>query len=160
MNTGKPIPCRTYNCVVRLEKKTFWPSLLVVVGVFGFGLYFSAVWYWLVILCLPFLMAGVAVLWWPVIEPVNGILRERALVFGRILLAERITPLNECVEIFYEWGVGSGDRSGDFCLFLRHKTGRKYRVMGSWSIRRSVEETAWQISCDTGIKLKGEPNPK
>jgi hypothetical protein len=148
-------PIRIYNCVVRLEKKVFWPSFSMALIIIGVGLYFSIALYWLGILCFPILLAGIAILWWPVIEPTNGILRERALLFGHKNLKEKTTPLNEFVEIFYERFNGDvGD--SNFRLGLLHKTGRKIWVGGNWAIQRSVEETAWQISCDTGIKIRDE----
>jgi len=159
MDTDKNIP-RNYKCAVRLEHRIFWPALFTIAAVIGISMHVGINWYWVVVICLPFLLAGVAVLWWPVIEPANGVVRERVLLFGQKVLAERITPFNEFVEIFYEWGEGSGNGLGNYCLGLRHKSGRKFWVEGSWAIPRTVEETAWQISCDTGIRLKGEPVPK
>jgi len=155
MDTDNYIP-RTYKCIVRLEHRIFWPAFLIMAAVIGISVYFGIDWYWVVIMCLPFLLVGIAVQWFPVIEPANGIVRERALfLFGPKVLAERITPLNDFTEIFYIWTPGDSSQS-DYRLGPRHKTGRKLWIDGCWTIPRSVEETAWQISCDTGIRLRGD----
>ena len=157
LNTDKTSASGTYKCVVRIEKKVFLPSLLFFGLVLCVGLYCSAAWYWLVIVCLPFAVASVAVLWWPVIEPANGVFRERALLFGKKRLSERVVPLNEFAEIFYELDYSGQRDTSDYRLGLRHKAGRKIWVEGCWNTRRSVEETAWEISCKTGIKLTEWP---
>ena len=150
---------RTYKCSPHPDLRFFLPAVFALVVAIGFSFHFGESWYWVVAICLPLVLTGFAVVWWPVIEPVNGIVRERALLFGRRVLAERIMPLTDFTEIFFEWRNADAGES-DFRLGLRHKTSRKLWVAGSWATQRSVEEIAWQISCDTGIKQKGEPVPK
>ena len=156
METDKTDKCCTYKCIVKLEKKIFLPLQMLVGVTLCVGLYLSAAWYWLVAICLPLEVASISVLWWPVIDPPNAVFRERALLFGKKLISERVTPLGEFVEVFYEY-VPSGDRDTNYQLGLRHKSGRKFWVEGSWTIRRGVEAKAWEISCRTGIKLKEWP---
>ena len=156
MNTEKALQPHPYKCVVRFEKRLFVPAQLVAGAGLCVGLYFTAAWYWLVMFCLPLEVASIAVLWWPMIEPTNRVVRERALLFGKKMLAERITPLNEFTEIFYEHTPNS-DGDSNYRLGLRHNTGRKLWVGGNWEIRRAVEATAWELSCTTGIKLKERP---
>lgn len=121
------------------------------------GLYFHVAWYWLTAICLPLELVSVGVLWWPVIEPSNGVLRERALLFGKKNLSERVWPLSEFVEIFYEYTPSQDSDTRNYRLGLRHKSGRKFWVEGVWTIRRSVEAKAWEISCKIGIKLTAGP---
>jgi hypothetical protein len=147
---------RTYKCSPHPEWRLFLPAVIAIAAVIGISLRFGVSWYWPVATCPPFLLTGFAIVWWPVIEPASGILRERALLFSRRVLAERTVPLTDFTEIFYEAVYGDvGD--SDFRLGLRHKTGRKFWVEGRWAIRRSVEEKAWEISCKTGIKLTEWP---
>jgi hypothetical protein len=102
MHTDKKNPSN-YKCVVRLEHRIFWPALLIIAAVIGISVHFGINLYWIVVICLPFLLAGVAILWWPVIEPANGVVRERVLLFGQKVLAEHTTPLNDFTEIFYKY---------------------------------------------------------
>jgi len=156
LNTDKASGAHTYKCVVRFEKKISLPVQLFVGIVVCVGLYYAIAWYWLVAVCLPLEVVSLAVLWWPVIEPANGVVRERALLFGKKSLRERLTPLTEFTEIFYEYGPSDGGDT-NYRLGLRHKTGRKFWVEERWTIRRAVEEAAWEISCKTGIKLTEWP---
>jgi hypothetical protein len=156
MDTDEKNRHRTYKCVVRFEKKALLPAQFLVGVALGTGLYFSAEWYWLVVACMLFELAGIAVMWWPAIEPERGIVRERALLFGKRQLSERVMPLGEFVEIFYKYNPGDGGDT-NYRLGLRHKTGRKLWIEGCWPTRRSVETIAWEISCKTGVKLKEWP---
>jgi hypothetical protein len=156
MDTDKTNKHGTYQCVVRVEKKVFLPLILFAGALFCVGWYYSVTWYGLVILCVPLVFASIAVLWWPVIEPANGVLRERALLFGYKQLKEKFTPLNEFVEVFYKYTPSSG-RDTDYSLGLLHKTGRKVWIGGCWNTRRAVEVKAWEISCKTNIPLKEWP---
>src|ERR1051325_11287916 len=116
MSTEKTGALRIYKCDVRLEKKIFVPFQLLAVVVLSLGLYFSLAWYWLVTACLPFEVASIAILWWPVIDPEHDVLCERALLFGKKSLSQRITPLKEFNEVFYEYVPSDGD--GNYHLGL------------------------------------------
>jgi hypothetical protein len=157
MNTDKTSMSRNYKGVVRIDNKSFLALLLLDGVVVGAGLYYSAAWYWWAIPCLLISLASIAVLWWPVVEPTNGVVRERALLFGKKLLAERVTPLSEFIHVFY-MHADNGEGDTKFRIGLRHKTGRTVWVEGCWNSQRAVEETAWEISCNTGIQLKDQAN--
>src|SRR5882762_1595363 len=85
----------TYECFPRPEWRAFLPALAAIALTISLLLQFQTRWYWIVLPCVVLLFAGLSVCWWPVIEVHNRLVRERAMLFKRRILIERITPFTD-----------------------------------------------------------------
>ena len=124
----------------------------------GIMIHLQIGWYWIAPPCVLLFFAGLSVCWWPVIEVQNRLVRERALLFKRKFLAERVTPFTELEEIFCQ--LNENDGSKEYWVGLRRRPKGILWVKDCGCQRRYAEELAWKISCETGIHLSGEPLSK
>ena len=158
MEANSKISFPTYECFPRPEWWAFYPALAAIVFVVGILVYLQTRWYWIAAPCLVLFFAGLSVCWWPVIEVQNRLVRARALLFKRKFLAERITPFTEFEEIFCQ--LNESDGSKEYWVGLRRQPKGILWVKDCGSQRRSAEEFAWQLHCQTEIHLRGEPLSK
>jgi len=103
------------------------------------------------------LILPMAIHWRAVIDPADGTVREEARFWGRKLLVERRHSLKDFEVIVFAlldsdpeaWGVG-----------IRHRSGRKIWIKRCGSAAgqrppgRAAEAFAWQLSCDTDLKIE------
>jgi hypothetical protein len=136
------------------DRRVMLPALFLIAVIIWWGIHRALDWYWIAAPGLILFVVGCCVSWRFTIEPQNGVVREQAFLYGHRLLKERLIPSTDFKHIFVN-DVG-GDEGQNFGVFLQHKSGRLMAVKGCGPTPRSAEELAWRISCDTGIKLKGE----
>jgi hypothetical protein len=148
----------TYECSPRPELRALVPATIAMALTIGVMTYLQISWYWIVPPCVLLFFAGLSVCWWPVIEVQNRQVRERALLFKRKFLAERITHFTEFKEIFCQ--LNKNDGFQEYWVGLRRRPKGILWVKECGCERRYAEEFAWKISCETGIHLRGEPCQK
>jgi hypothetical protein len=134
------------------------PAIIAIALTIGVMVHLQIAWYWIAVPSVLLFFAGLSVCWWPVIEIQNRLVRERALLFKRKLLAEQTTSFTEFEEIFCELRVDDGSK--EYWVGLRRRPKGILWVKECGSERRYAEEFAWQLHCETGIHLTGEPLSK
>jgi hypothetical protein len=146
-----------YRCrsTFRPDLRILLPALIVIAAIVWWGVSRASDWYWIVIPSLVVFALGACVSWRFTIEPANGVVREQAFLYGRRILRERLIPFTEFKFVLIH--DAGGDEGQNFGVFLQHNSGRRLLVKGCGPTPRPAEELAWRISCDTGIKLKGDP---
>ena len=135
------------------EPKIFLPAIVIIAAFVWWGVHRSLAWYWIVFPSLLVFLLGSSVSWRFTIEPTNGAVREQAFLYGHRLLKERLMPFADFDLVFVD---SKGREMQEFRVLLQHKSGRKMLVSCFNGARRGAEEVAWRISCDTGIRMKGE----
>ncbi|EEF61730.1 hypothetical protein [Pedosphaera parvula] len=134
------------------EPRIWGPAIVIIAAIVWYGANHALDWYWIVVPSLIIFFVGTSVIWRFTIEPQNGVVREQALLFARRVVKEQLMSFADFKYIFVD---RKGPEGEEFRIFLQHCSGRKMLVKCE-STPRGAEELAWRISCDTGIKMKGE----